>query len=88
MPAILKFYLGEEPILKNVPTWCCREPDDLAYVLDHSKKIVEHPKVQYVVFPDELYTLARQRMDSRKTGTVMLGVHGASNLVEIYRQNQ
>ena len=60
----------------------------LAYVLDHSKKIVEHPKVQYVVFPDELYTLARQRMDSRKTGTVMLGVHGASNLVEIYRQNQ
>src|SRR6185295_14184946 len=34
MPAIVKFYLGEEPILKNVPTWCCREPEHLAYVLD------------------------------------------------------
>src|SRR5205807_2774403 len=30
MPAIVKFYLGEEPILKNVPTWRCREPDHLA----------------------------------------------------------
>ena len=29
MPAIMKFYLGEEPILKNVPTWRCREPDHL-----------------------------------------------------------
>ena len=25
MPDIVKFYLGEEPILKNVPTWRCRE---------------------------------------------------------------
>ena len=25
MPEIVKFYLGEEPILKNVPTWRCRE---------------------------------------------------------------
>ena len=29
MPEIVNFYLGEEPILKNVPTWRCREPDDL-----------------------------------------------------------
>ena len=29
MPEIMKFYLGEEPILKNVPTWRCREPDHL-----------------------------------------------------------
>src|SRR5205085_1072015 len=29
MPAIIKFYLGEEPRLKNVPTWRCREPDHL-----------------------------------------------------------
>ena len=27
MPEIVRFYLGEEPILKNVPTWRCREPD-------------------------------------------------------------
>ena len=29
MPEIVRFYLGEEPILKNVPTWRCREPDHL-----------------------------------------------------------
>src|SRR5437764_11856533 len=29
MPEIVKFYLGEEPILKNVPTWRCREPEHL-----------------------------------------------------------
>ncbi|MBV9238085.1 MAG: circularly permuted type 2 ATP-grasp protein, partial [Xanthobacteraceae bacterium] len=40
MPDILKFYLGEEPILKNVPTWRCREPDHLAYVLDHLEELV------------------------------------------------
>ena len=40
MPEILKFYMGEEPILKNVPTWCCRRPADLAYVLDHLEELV------------------------------------------------
>jgi uncharacterized circularly permuted ATP-grasp superfamily protein len=40
MPAILKFYLGEEPILRNVPTWRCRERDHLAYVLDHLEELV------------------------------------------------
>ncbi len=40
MPEIVRFYLGEEPILKNVPTWRCREPDALAYVLDHLPELV------------------------------------------------
>ncbi|MHC2187566.1 putative circularly permuted ATP-grasp superfamily protein [Bradyrhizobium diazoefficiens] len=40
MPDIVKFYLGEEPILKNVPTWRCREPKDLAYVLDNLSELV------------------------------------------------
>ncbi|MGH6742979.1 MAG: circularly permuted type 2 ATP-grasp protein, partial [Bradyrhizobium sp.] len=40
MPAIVKFYLGEEPLLKNVPTWRCREEDHLAYVLDHLPELV------------------------------------------------
>ena len=35
VPEMIRFYLGEEPILNNVPTWRCREPDALAYVLDH-----------------------------------------------------
>src|SRR5438477_1591235 len=40
MPKILKFYLGEEPILHNVPTYCCRDREDLAYVLDHLPELV------------------------------------------------
>lgn len=40
MPEIIRFYLGEEPLLKNVPTWRCREPDALAYVLDHLSEMV------------------------------------------------
>ena len=40
MPAIMKFYLGEQPLLKNVPTWRCREADHLAYVLDHLDELV------------------------------------------------
>jgi uncharacterized circularly permuted ATP-grasp superfamily protein len=40
MPEIVKFYLGEEPILKNVPTWRCRENDHLGYTLDHLHELV------------------------------------------------
>ena len=40
MPEIIKFFLGEEPLLKNVPTWRCRETDHLAYVLDNLEELV------------------------------------------------
>src|SRR3982750_63091 len=40
MPEIVKFYLGEEPILKNVPTWRCREAEHLSYVLDNLTELV------------------------------------------------
>jgi uncharacterized circularly permuted ATP-grasp superfamily protein len=40
MPDIVKFYLSEEPILKNVPTYRCREEKDLKYVLDNLKDLV------------------------------------------------
>jgi uncharacterized circularly permuted ATP-grasp superfamily protein len=40
MPEVVKFYLGEKPILKNVPTWRCREPDHLGYVLDNLPELV------------------------------------------------
>jgi uncharacterized circularly permuted ATP-grasp superfamily protein len=40
MPEIVKFYLGEEPILKNVPTWRCREAEHLSYVLDNLSDLV------------------------------------------------
>jgi uncharacterized circularly permuted ATP-grasp superfamily protein len=40
VPDIIEFYLSERPILKNVPTWRCREPDALAYVLEHLPELV------------------------------------------------
>ena len=40
VPKMIEFYLGETPILQNVPTWLCREADDLAYVLDHLPELV------------------------------------------------
>ena len=40
MPDIVRFYTGEEPILHNVPTWRCREPEALGYVLDHLAELV------------------------------------------------
>jgi uncharacterized circularly permuted ATP-grasp superfamily protein len=40
LPEIIRFYLGVEPLLKNVPTWRCREPEALAYVLDHLHELV------------------------------------------------
>jgi uncharacterized circularly permuted ATP-grasp superfamily protein len=40
IPDLIRFYLSEEPILKNVPTWRCREPEHLQYVLDHLGELV------------------------------------------------
>ena len=35
VPDMIRFYLGEEPLLVNVPTRILRQPDDLAYMLAH-----------------------------------------------------
>jgi uncharacterized circularly permuted ATP-grasp superfamily protein len=40
MPEIIEFYTGEKPILQNVPTWRCAEPEALRYVLDNLKELV------------------------------------------------
>ena len=40
VPDMIGFYLGETPILENVPTWRCADPDDCAYVLDHLDEVV------------------------------------------------
>ena len=40
VPDMIRFYLGEAPLLNNVPTWMLRKPDDLAYVLDHLPELV------------------------------------------------
>ncbi len=40
VPKMVEFYLGEKPILANVPTHLCRDADDLVYVLDHLNELV------------------------------------------------
>jgi uncharacterized circularly permuted ATP-grasp superfamily protein len=40
VPEMVRFYLGEEPLLNNVPTWQCAKPDDLSYVLDNLADLV------------------------------------------------
>jgi uncharacterized circularly permuted ATP-grasp superfamily protein len=40
VPEMIRFYLGEEPILANVPTYVLRDRDDRAYVLDHLAELV------------------------------------------------
>jgi uncharacterized circularly permuted ATP-grasp superfamily protein len=40
VPDMVRFYLGEEPLLSNVPTWVLRRPDDLAHVLAHLPELV------------------------------------------------
>jgi uncharacterized circularly permuted ATP-grasp superfamily protein len=40
VPQMIEFYLGEKPILNNVPTFQCRKKDDLAYTLANLDKLV------------------------------------------------
>jgi uncharacterized circularly permuted ATP-grasp superfamily protein len=40
VPEMIRFYLGEEPILQNVPTWQCARPDECAHVLAHLDDLV------------------------------------------------
>jgi uncharacterized circularly permuted ATP-grasp superfamily protein len=40
VPQMIEFYLGEKPVLNNVPTFMCRKPDDLAYTLANLKDLV------------------------------------------------
>jgi uncharacterized circularly permuted ATP-grasp superfamily protein len=40
IPEIIEFYTGRPPILANVETYNCREPEDLAYVLEHLPELV------------------------------------------------
>jgi len=40
VPDMIRFYLGETPILNNVPTWQCAKEDECAYVLEHLGELV------------------------------------------------
>ena len=40
VPDMIRFYLGEEPLIANVPTYVLRRPEDLAYTLAHLGELV------------------------------------------------
>ena len=43
VPEIIRYYLNEEPLLDNVPTYLCSNPEQRAYVLDHLDELVVKP---------------------------------------------
>ncbi|MDE0804723.1 MAG: circularly permuted type 2 ATP-grasp protein, partial [Acidimicrobiales bacterium] len=43
VPDLIRYYLGEEPLLANVPTWRCMDDDSRAHVLDHLDEVVCKP---------------------------------------------
>jgi uncharacterized circularly permuted ATP-grasp superfamily protein len=40
VPKIIRYYLGEDPILNNVPTYICEEKKDFSYVMEHIDQLV------------------------------------------------
>ena len=43
VPDIIRFYLSEEPLLANVPTWRCSDPASLSHVQQHLSELVVKP---------------------------------------------
>jgi uncharacterized circularly permuted ATP-grasp superfamily protein len=40
VPRIIRYYLGEDPIIPNVQTFLASEPNDLAYIVEHLDELV------------------------------------------------
>lgn len=43
VPQIIRYYLGEDPIIPNVPSWLCMNASQRDYVLAHLDKLVVKP---------------------------------------------
>ena len=43
VPAIIKYYLDQDPMVPNVPTWRCMDPDSMQHVLANLDKLVVKP---------------------------------------------
>ncbi len=43
VPDLIRYYLAEEPIIPNVPTYRCVDDDERGYVLDHLDELVVKP---------------------------------------------
>ena len=72
VPEIIRYYLGEDPILPNVPTYLCWREDDLSYVLEHMAELVVKPANEsggygLLVGPHATHGRARRLRDSACT---------------------
>ena len=56
----------------------------LDFIFDNSRKIVEHPRVNYVALPQELYDAARRRLIDGITGSAMAGAGEDDELAAIF----
>ncbi|MFM6245705.1 MAG: circularly permuted type 2 ATP-grasp protein, partial [Dolichospermum sp.] len=43
VPDMIRYYLDEDPIIPNVPTYLCERKEDLTYVLEHLSELVVKP---------------------------------------------
>lgn len=87
VPEMIRFYLGEEPILNNVPTYLCRQPEDLKYVLAHLPELVVkevHGSGGYGMLVGPTSSSAqieqfRQRLEARPDGYIAQPTLALSN---------
>lgn len=47
VPAMIRYYLNEEPLLDNVPTYHCTDDSDYQYVIENMKNLVIKPVDEY-----------------------------------------
>jgi len=74
LPRLMRFYLGEAPLLPSIPTFTCGDTDQLDYILEHRDGLVLRP------VHEPRRTEERVRLRSQD----LLGEHG---LAPIVRQN-
>ena len=43
VPDMIRYYLDQDPIIPNVPTWRCSDPGHMAHVLEHLSELVVKP---------------------------------------------
>jgi phosphate transport system substrate-binding protein len=76
------------PLFMYVNTDAAKRPEVkafLQFVFTNAKKIVEHPKVNYVALSDELYKAIWSRLEKRVTGSVFADPQSkGKSLVELY----
>ncbi len=60
----------------------------LGFFFDNARTIVEHPRVNYVALSDDLYQMARKRLDSAKCGSAMtLAGEDGGTLKDIFNKH-